>query len=61
MDFLILSLSATLLSLLKPVGTVSCLSISVLSTLAFRLVKSYFASKLDVSAPVATFRSVFVK
>ena len=49
------SLSITLLSFLKSVGTVLSLSISVSYTSAFKLPKSDFAAKLDVSAPVVFF------
>ena len=49
------SLSTTLLRLNKSKGTVFNLSISILSTSAFKLAKSDFAAKLDVSTPVAFF------
>ena len=49
------SLSTTLLRLNKSKGTVFNLSISILSTSAFKLAKSDFAVKLDVSTPVAFF------
>ena len=49
-----------LLSLLKSPGTLFSLSVSILSTSVFNLAKSAFAAKLDVSAPVAPFKSAFV-
>ena len=54
-SFLTTSLSTTMLNLLKPKGTVFNLSISTLSTLALKFVKSGFAANLDVSNPVAFF------
>ena len=56
----LVTLSAALLSLLKSVETVFNLSTSVLSTTAFNVTKSDFAAKLDVSTPVALFKSAFV-
>ena len=53
--FLTTLLSTTLLSLNKSKGTVFNLSISILSTIDFKLAKSHFAAKLDVSTPVAFF------
>ena len=50
-NFLTTSLSTILLSLLKPVGTVFSLSISVLSTAAFNLAKFDFNAWLYVSIP----------
>ena len=58
--FLTTSLFNTLLSLLKSTGTVCNLSKSFLSISAFRIVKSDFAANLDVTTPVAFFKSVFV-
>ena len=51
--FLTNSLFTTLLSLLKSTGTVFNLSTSILSISAFRLAKSDFDAKLDLSTPVA--------
>ena len=56
----LITLSATLLSLLKSMETVFNLSTSVLSTTALNVAKSDFAAKLDVSTPVALFKSAFV-
>ena len=53
--FLTTSLSTTLLSLLKSGGTVFSLSMSILSTSAFKLSKSDFAAELDVSTSIAPF------
>ena len=53
-------MSTTLLSFLKSAGTVFSLSISISSTPAFKLAKFYFATKLDVSTPTATFKVSFV-
>ena len=50
----------TSLSLLKSTGTGTNLSISNLSISAFKLAKSDFATGLDVSIPVAFFKSIFV-
>ena len=49
----------TWLSLLKSIGTANNLAISNLSTSAFKLTKSDFAARLDVSIPAAFFKSVF--
>ena len=49
-----------MLSLLKSTGTVFNLSTSILSTSAFKLAKSDFAANLEVSTPVAFFKSAFV-
>ena len=57
--FLIKSLSTKTTDLLKSVGTVFGLPTSILSTSAFNLAKSNFAAKLDVSTPVALFKSTF--
>ena len=53
--FLITSFLTTLLSLLKSTGAIINLSISILSTLAFKLDKSDFAANLDMSIPVAIY------
>ena len=58
--FLRTSFFATSLSLLKSTGTGTSLSISKLSTSAFKLTKSDFAADLDVSIPVTFFKSAFV-
>ena len=58
--FLTTSLSTTLLRSIEPAGTVFNLSISILSTSAFKLAKSDFAAKLDVSNSVTPFKSDFV-
>ena len=58
--FLTTSLFITLLSLLKSTGTAFNLSASILSISAFKLVKSYFATDLDVSTYVAFLKSDFV-
>ena len=50
--FLTTSLFTTLFSLLKSTATVFNLCTSILSTLAFKLAKSNFAARLDVSSPV---------
>ena len=60
MVFLTTSLFSRLLSLLKSTGTVFNLSASILSTSAFKPAKSDFDAKLDVSAPIAFFKSVFI-
>ena len=52
-DFLTSSLFTTFLSLLKSAGRVFNLSMSILSTSAFKLAKWDFAARLDVSTPVA--------
>ena len=58
--FLTTSLFTTLLNLLKSTGTVFNFSISILSTSAFKLAKFGFSSILEVSIPVAFFKSDFV-
>ena len=50
----------TSLSLLKSTGTGTNLSISSLSTSVFKLAKFDFSAKLEVSIPVASFKSAFV-
>ena len=50
----------TSLSLLKSTGTGTNLSISNLSTSVFKLAKFDFRATLEVSIPVASFRSAFV-
>ena len=59
-DLSINNLSALLFKLLKSSGTVFNLSTSILPTSAFKLAKSDFAANLDVSIPVAFFKSAFV-
>ena len=49
-----------LLSLIKSSGIATNLSMSNLSTSAFKLTKPDFASSLDVSIPLTFFKSVFV-
>ena len=51
-------MSTTLLNILKSVETVIGLCISILSISTFKLPKSDFAAKLDISTPVAPFTSV---
>ena len=58
--FLTILLFTILLSLLKSIGKGFKLSISIFSTSAFKLVKSDFAANLEVSIPIAFFKSVFV-
>ena len=58
--FLTTPFFTTSLSLLKSTGTGTNLSISNWSTSAFKLNKSDFAASLDVSIPVAFFKSIFV-
>ena len=58
--FLTILLFTILLSLLKSIGKGFKLSISIFSTSAFKLAKSDFAANLEVSIPVAFFKSVFV-
>ena len=48
------------ISLLKSTGAGTNLSISNLSTSAFKLAKSNLAASLDVSIPVVFFKSAFV-
>ena len=57
--FLTTSLSTTLHSLRKSTGTVN-LYASVLYTSAFKLAKSGFVARLDVSTAVAPFKPAFV-
>ena len=59
-SFPIPNLSTLLFKLLRLVGTLFNLSIFNLSTSAFKLTKSDFAANLDVSIPVAFFKSDFV-
>ena len=54
------NLSTVRCKLLKLVGTFFNLSISNRSTSAFKLTRSDFAANLDVSIPVAAFKSNFV-
>ena len=58
--FLTILLFTILLSLLKSIGKGFKLSISIFSTSAFKLAKSDFAANLEVSIPIAFFKSVFV-
>ena len=58
--FLTTSFFTTLFSLFKSIGAVFNLSISILSTSVFNLDKFDFNARLDVSIPVAFFKSVFV-
>ena len=58
--FLTILLFTILLSLLKSIGKGFILSISIFSTSAFKLAKSDFAANLEVSIPIAFFKSVFV-
>ena len=46
-----------MLSLLESTGTVFNLSMSILSTSAFRLARSDFVANLDVSTPGGLFKS----
>ena len=59
-SFLTTSLSITLLSLLNSAGIFLSLSISTLPGFAFKLSNYDFPAKLDVSTPVAPFKSAFV-
>ena len=59
-NFPISILSTLFFKLLKLFGTFVILSISNLSTPDFKLAKSVFLAKLDVSTPAAFFRSTFV-
>ena len=54
------TLSNTLHSLIKSVGTVFSLSLSILSAWAFNLAKSDFAARLDVSTAVALFNQLLL-
>ena len=58
--FLTTSLFTSLLSLLKSTRTVFNLSMSILSVSAFKLAKSDFDAKLDVSTTAVLLKSVFV-
>ena len=58
--FLTTSFLIASLNLLKPTGTGAKLSMSYLSTSVFRLAKFVFKAKLEASAYVMFFRSVFV-
>ena len=58
--FLTTSISTTLLSFLKPPGTIFSLYQSIWSTSTFELAKSVFSAKLDVSTPVAPIKSSFI-
>ena len=57
--FLKTSVFTTLLSLVNSSETVFSLLVFILPNLASKLVKSDFATKLDVSAPVSSFKSAF--
>ena len=59
-NFTISNLSTLLFKLLKLVGTIFNLLISNLSTSVFKLTRSDFDANLDVSIPVAFFKSDFV-
>ena len=59
-NFPVSNLSTLLFKLLKLVGTRFNLSTTNLSTSAFNLTKSEFAASLDVSIPVAFFKSIFI-
>ena len=50
-------MSTSLLRLIKSAGTVFSLFASILCTSAFKLAKSDFNAKLDVSTPVAPIKS----
>ena len=58
--FLTAPLLTALLNLLKSTGTVFNLSTSILSTSVFKLAKFDSSAKLEVSIPVASFKSAFV-
>ena len=58
-NFTISNLSTLLFKLLKSFGTLFNLSISNLLTSGFKLTKSDFVASLDVSVPVAFFKSFF--
>ena len=49
-----------MLNLIKSTETVLNLSISILSTSVFNLAKLDFIARLEVSTPVAPFKSAFV-
>ena len=49
-----------MLSLLKPIETVFNFSTSILSISAFKVAKFDFSANLEVSIPVAFFKSAFV-
>ena len=57
---LTISLFTTLLSVRKSAEPVFILSITILSTHAFKLAQPDFAAKFDVSTAAALFRSTFV-
>ena len=59
-NFTISNLSTLRFKLLKLVGPLFNLSISNLSTSPFKLTRSNFAANLDLSIPVAFFKSDFV-
>ena len=54
------NLSTLLFKFLKLIGTFFSLSISNLPTLDFKLAKSTFLANVDVSTPLAFFKSTFV-
>ena len=54
------NVSTLLFKVLKPIGIFFNLSISNLSTSDFKLAKSVFLAKSDVSTPVALFRSASI-
>ena len=54
------SLFTALLSLLRSTKTAFWLPMSILSASTFKLVKLNFAVRLDISTPVASFKSAFV-
>ena len=49
-----------LLSLLKSAGTIISVPKSILCNCAFKVAKSDFAAKLDVSTPFILYKSAFV-
>ena len=57
--FLTASLFTKLLTLHKSLGTVFNLSTSILSISAIKPAKFYFGADLDVSIPIAFFKSAF--
>ena len=58
--FLTTSFFTTSLSSLKSTGTCTNFSISNVSTSVFKRAKFDFSAKLEVSIPVASFKSAFV-
>ena len=56
-SFLTTSLFTILLNLLKSTGVVFNFSVSILSTSAFKFAKFGFSANLEVSIPVAFFKS----